>query len=165
MSYKKIIKQLEKEIQKTFHDENSGHDIHHLKRTLTLALNIQRKEGGDQLVIAISAFLHDLHRIIQKETGKYCSAKKSLPRVKELLDKVELSNEQKKKILHCIEFHEEYNFSKQGKGATNNLETLIVQDADNLDSIGAIGIARAFSFGGAYKLPMWIPELPIKKNI
>ncbi len=160
----KIIKQLEKEVRKLFHKESSGHDIYHLKRTLTLALNIQRKEGGDKLVIAVAAFLHDIHRIIQKETGKYCSPKKSLPRVRELLDKVKLSEEQKKKILHCIEFHEEYDFSKKGK-TVNDLETLIIQDADNLDAIGAVGIARAFSFGGAYKLPMWIPEKPLKRRI
>ncbi len=161
---KKIIAQLEKEISQIFHQENSGHDIYHLKRTLNLALKIQKKEGGDKLIIGIAAFLHDIHRIIQKETGHYCSAEQSLPRIKKLLNKIKLSEEQKKKILHCIKFHEEYNFSKQGK-KIKNLETLILQDADNLDALGVIGIARAFSYGGTHKIPMWIPEIPLEKNI
>ena len=143
-----IIHQLEKEVKELFHKEGSGHDIYHLKRTLNNALTLQEKEGGDKLVIAISAFLHDIHRIIQKETGKFCSPKDSLPKVKEILDKTNLTEEQKEKVLHCIEFHEEYKFSESGK-TVNDIETLILQDADNLDAIGAIGIGRTFSFGGA----------------
>ena len=156
-----ILKKLEQELKKIFHGENSGHDINHLKRVLNLALHIQKKEGGDKLVIAISAFLHDVHRITEKETGKYCEPRDSLPKIIKLLDNVNLSEEQKKRILHCIEFHEEYNFSSGGKSVKDK-ETLIVQDADNLDAIGAVGIARAFAFGGANNIPIWVPELPIK---
>ncbi len=158
-----IINQLEKEVRALFSEESSGHDIYHLKRVLNSALTIQEKEGGDRLIIAISAFLHDIHRIIQKETGKFCSPKDSLPKIKEILDKTNLKEKQKEKILHCIEYHEEYGFSKEGKTATD-IETLILQDADNLDAIGAIGIARTFSFGGAYKIPMWIPEKPFDRE-
>jgi len=159
----KIIQQLEKEIKKLFHKESSGHDIYHLKRTLNNALTLQEKEGGDKLIIAISAFLHDIHRIIQKETGKFCSPKDSLSKVKEILDKINLTEEQKEKILHCIEFHEEYNFSKKGK-TVNDIETLVLQDADNLDAIGAIGIGRTFSFGGANNVTAWIPEKPFDRH-
>lgn len=159
----KIIQKLEQEIKELFHKESSGHDIYHLKRTLNNALTIQEKEGGDRLIIAIAAFLHDIHRIIQKETEKFCSPKDSLPKVEEILDKVDLTEEQKNKILHCIEFHEEYNFSKEGK-TVNDIETLVLQDADNLDAIGAIGIGRTFSFGGSHNLNMWIPEDPFDRN-
>tara|TARA_Y100000310_G_C20682341_1_gene816711 strand:+ start:1675 stop:2322 length:648 start_codon:yes stop_codon:yes gene_type:complete len=156
-----IINQLEKEIKELFHKENSGHDLHHLKRVLNLALTLQEKEGGDKIVIGVAAFLHDLHRVIGN--GKYCSPKESLPKVKEILDKVELSEVQKERILHCIEFHEEYNFTEEGK-TVHDKETLIVQDADNLEALGAIGIARAFMFAGAKKVPMWIPELPFNRE-
>jgi uncharacterized protein len=156
------IKQLEGEVKTLFLNDSSGHDIYHLKRTLNNALTIQKKEGGDKLVIAVSAFLHDIHRIISNETGKFCSPKDSLPKVREILDKTRLTKEQKRKILHCIEFHEEYSFSKEGK-TENDIETLILQDADNLDAIGAIGVGRTFSYGGANNITMWILEKPFNK--
>lgn len=159
----KILQQLEQEVKNVFHAKESAHDIYHLQRVLNLALTLQKKEGGDRLVIAVVAFLHDLHRVIQKETGKFCSPKDSLPRTKDILDKVQLTAEQKAKILHCIEYHEEYNFSKNGKTA-NDLETLIVQDADNLDAIGAVGIGRTFAYSGAYNIPMWNPKKPFDRE-
>ncbi|MDD2515675.1 MAG: HD domain-containing protein [Candidatus Gracilibacteria bacterium] len=159
----KIIQQLEEEIREFFHKESSGHDIYHLKRTLNNALAIQEKEGGDKLIIAVSAFLHDIHRIIQNETGSFCSPKDSLPKVAEILNKTDLTEEQKTKILHCIEFHEEYDFSENGK-TVNDIETLILQDADNLDAIGAIGIGRTFLFNGANGNIMWAPEKPFTGN-
>src|SRR3989344_4690716 len=154
---KEIIQQLEEEVKELFHEESSGHDIYHLKRTLNNALTLQKKEGGDELIIAVSAFLHDIHRIIQNESGKFCSPKDSLPKIKDILNKIKLSKKEKEKVLHCIEYHEEYNFSENGK-TVNEIETLVLQDADNLDAIGAIGIGRTFSFGGANQVTMWIPE-------
>ncbi len=158
----KTIEELEQQIKVIFSEDDSGHDIYHLKRVLNLALHIQEKEDGDNLVIAVAAFLHDVHRIMQKETGKYCSPKDSLPRIKEILKKGKLPEDKINKILHCIEFHEEYSFSDKGK-TVQDIETLIIQDADNLDAVGAIGIARAFSFGGANNIPMWIPDIPFNR--
>lgn len=158
-----IIEELEKEIGSIFKGEASGHDIHHLKRVLNLALHLQEKEGGDRLIIGVAAFLHDIHRIIGKETGTFCSPKDSLPKIKELLGSVDIEPEKKEKILNCVEFHEEYDFSEEGKTA-RDLETLIVQDADNLDAIGAIGIGRTFSYGGVHDLPMWAPEKPFDRE-
>ncbi|MFA5124801.1 MAG: HD domain-containing protein [Patescibacteria group bacterium] len=159
----KIIGKIEKEIKSLFSNEGSGHDIYHLKRVLNIANYLQKKEGGDRVVIAVGAFLHDMHRIIGKETNKFCSPKDSLPKIKEIIDKTKLTSEQKKKILHCIEYHEEYNFSKKGK-TVSDIETLIIQDADNLDAIGAIGIGRTFAYGGAHSLNMWVPEKAFKRK-
>ncbi len=158
-----IIQQLEEELKRLFHKDSTGHDIYHLKRTLNLVLALQEKEGGDRLIIAVSAFLHDIHRIIQNESGHFCSPKDSLPKVKEILDRTGLTEEQKQKVLHCIEFHEEYHFSENGK-TVDDIETMILQDADNLDAIGAIGIGRTFSFGGANGITMWVPEIPVGKD-
>ena len=152
-----ILDSVEEKAKKLFKDDTTGHDFYHVKRVMNTALKIQEKEGGDKLIIAVSALLHDLHRIIQNETGNFCSPKASLPMIKEILEGIDLTEVQKTKILHCIEFHEEYNFSKRGKTVTD-IETLILQDADNLDAIGAVGIGRTFSFGGFYKVKMWEPE-------
>ncbi len=163
MTLEPILQHIESQIKELFRNESSGHDIYHLKRVLNNALTLQEKEGGDRLIIAVSAFLHDVHRIMQNESGKFCSPKDSLPKVREILDTAELTEEQKEKILHCIEFHEEYDFSEHGK-TVQDIETLILQDADNLDAIGAIGIGRTFSFGGAHDVTMWIPEKPFDRH-
>jgi len=160
----KIINQLEEEVKALFHNESSGHDIYHLKRTMNSALTIQEKEGGDRLVIAVAAFLHDIHRIMQNENGKYCLPKDSLLKIKELIDKTDLTAEQKEKVLHCIEYHEEYNFSQTGK-TVEDIETLILQDADNLDAMGAIGIGRTFAFSGSHNVTMWVPEKPFDRAV
>lgn len=159
----KIIKQLEKEAKHLFLKEGSGHDIHHLRRVTNTARHLQRKEGGDEKVIVIAAFLHDLHRLMEKETGKFCPPKKSLPQVRKIIAKIKLTKEQRSKILSAIEHHEEYGFSKKGK-TVSDIETLVIQDADNLDAIGAIGIGRTFSFGGAHSVDMWVPEKPFKRR-
>lgn len=164
MEMEKIINKLEEEIGELFHGDGSGHDMHHLKRVLNVALSIQEKEGGDKLIIAISAFLHDIHRIIEKETGKFCHPRDSLLEIEKILNLIDLTKQQKEKILHCIEFHEEYSFSQNGK-TVNDIETLILQDADNLDSMGALGIGRTFTFGGSKNIPMWIPEKSFSRDI
>lgn len=158
-----IIASLESKVKHLFLKESSGHDIYHLKRVLNLALTIQKHEGGNRLVIAVAAFLHDLHRIMEKESGSFCPPEASLTQIRKLLDKTEIPSEQRKKICDAIEFHEEYDFSEQGK-TTRDIETLILQDADNLDAIGAIGIGRTFSFGGAHGVEMWNPELPFDRK-
>ena len=60
--------------------DSSGHDISHLIRTMNIALNLCKKENGDELIVGISAFMHDIHRIMQNETGKFVSPKDSLPK-------------------------------------------------------------------------------------
>ncbi len=159
----KIIESLEKEIKILFSSDNSGHDIYHLRRTLNIALHLQEKEGGDRFIIAVASFLHDVHRIIQNETGKFCSPEESLPKVKEVLEKAKINDPRNERVLECIRLHEEYNFSNSGKTA-KDIEALIVQDADNLDAMGAVGIARVFAYGGAHDVPIWKPEAPLPEG-
>jgi len=153
---------LDSQIKKQF-SKDSSHDIYHLYRVYNLALAIQKKEGGDRLVVGVSAFVHDIHRFVQEGTGKYCSPKKSLPIVQGLLERVKFPEEKIKPVLHCVEYHEEYAFSKNGKTASD-IETLIVQDADNLDAMGAIGIGRTFGFSSKLNAPMWNPSIPFKRK-
>lgn len=147
-------------LREMFGGEASGHDLYHLERVYNLALHIQEKEGGDVLVIGIVAFLHDVHRLMQNERKSFVHPKESLPKVQELLEKVDFPVGKIKEVLHCIEFHEEYSFSEKGR-TVNDLETLILQDADNLDAIGAVGVGRTFSYGGAHGVTMWNPDIPL----
>jgi len=148
LSLEETIKILEKEIYEYFDEDSSGHDIFHLKRVLNLALQIQAVEKGDIFVIGIAAFVHDIHRFMQGKQKKYIELKESLPIVEKLITPLGLSERQRLQILTVVECHEEYSFSKGGL-TNRTLETMIVQDADNLDAIGAIGIARVFAYGGS----------------
>ncbi len=152
------INELRPIIFELFKEESSGHDIGHLERTMNTALYLQQKEGGDRIIIGISAFLHDIHRIMQKEKGVFVSPKDSLPTVRKILSNIELSDEQIDKICYCIEFHENYNWNGEN---VNDINALIVQDADNLDAIGAIGIGRTFTYVGAHNVPMYDSKQPL----
>jgi uncharacterized protein len=154
------IAKLDKSIKRKF-SKDTAHDIYHLYRVYTLALKIQKKEGGDRLVIGVAAFLHDIHRMMQAETGKFCHPKDSLPIIKQLLTSVGFPKDKFARVLHVIEHHEEYSFSYNGR-TVHDTETLIVQDADNLDAMGAIGIARTFAFSAQLKVPMWNPDIDKK---
>lgn len=155
------INQLKPYVLDLFKKDSSGHDITHLERTMKTALYIQSKEGGDRIVIGIAAFLHDVHRIMQNEKGIFVSPKDSLDKIKEILSNTDLTGEQINKICYCIEYHEQYNWNGNN---INDLNTLILQDADNLDAIGAIGIGRTFSYGGSHNIVMYNNEVPLNED-
>lgn len=158
-----FINLLRPEVKAIFAKDSSGHDISHLERTMNNALFLQKYEGGDELVIGVSAFLHDVHRVLQNKKGKYCTPKESLPIIEELLNKIDFPTDKIEMVLHSIEYHEIYNWHSPEK-QTTNIETLILQDADNLDAIGAIGVARTFSYGGAHGVVMYEPNVPLNTN-
>lgn len=155
------IEKLRPLIIELFKSDSSGHDISHLERTMKLALYLQSKEGGDKVIIGISAFLHDVHRIMQNKSGKFVSPKDSLDTIRKMLSNIDLTDEQIDKICFCIEYHEQYNWNGNN---VDDLNTLILQDADNIDAIGAIGIGRTFSYCGAHGIPMYDEMAPLNEN-
>ncbi len=159
--FRKNIQILENEIKKK-NSKESSHDIYHLRRVLELALTIQKTEGGNKEIIGYAAILHDIHRMNQSTSGKYQTPKESIPEVSSILSKLTLKKELYDAVLHCIEFHEEYAFGS-GKDLSNSpyfVELRVLQDADRIDAIGAIGVARCFWYSGHYGQPMYIPEVP-----
>lgn len=157
-----IIKKLKVKVQKFFGNDKSGHSIDHLERTLKYATFLQSKEGGDLIVIGISAFIHDIHRIMSDELGRYVSPEESLPVVEEFIADIRLTNEQKDHILLAVKHHEDYNFS--GGEKAHDIESKIVQDADNLDAIGAFGLVRVLKYGINYNLLEYDPNTPLYNN-
>lgn len=159
----KYISLLKPKVIEIFKKDSSGHDIWHLERTMNNALFLQKHEGGDKIVIGVAAYLHDIHRVLQNEQGKYCIPKESLSIVRKILEEISFPFDKLEKVLHIIEYHEVYNWQSTNK-QISDIETLIVQDADNLDAIGAIGIARTFSFGGAHGISIYEPNIKLNNN-
>jgi len=158
-----IIQKLRIKAKDYFDKDASGHNVDHLERTLKYALYLQSKEGGDKLVIGISAYIHDIHRIMSNEYGRYVSPQESIPIVEMFINDLDLTKEQKEHILHAVEHHEEYKFGKEGVSVFD-IESLILQDADNLDMCGAVGIVRAFKYGFLNGMMDYNPDVPLYNN-
>lgn len=139
---KNAIRTIEAKLKEEWKDEPTGHDWEHIRRVRDMALYLQTKEGGDRDRIELGALLHDISD--HKFNGGKLNAGGEIAEkwLKELGLEESIATEVAK-IVDNISF-------KGAKVETGNLtlETQIVQDADRLDAIGAIGIARAFAFGG-----------------
>lgn len=150
-----ILKTLRERLKEIFSNEKTGHDISHLERVLDYALAIQKVEGGDLYVIAVSALIHDIHRIMSNELGRYVTPKESIDKVKEILLSCNISLNKLDKILFVVENYE-------NKGNKNlPLEALIIQDADALDNMGEVGLQRTLTYCKTYKIPITNPNVPL----
>jgi len=124
-----------------FGDDPSGHDWWHVHRVWQMACQLADAEGADRTVVEIAALLHDVADWKLSEDGEAAG----LARIRELLQE-DLSPEMVDRICGIIS-----RISYKGAGVKtpmNCLEGQVVQDADRLDAIGAMGIARAFAYGG-----------------
>lgn len=134
----------------------SGHDWFHIERVWKLSLHIQEKEGGDKLVIELAALLHDI------ADPKFHNGDETIATkiVTEFLTGQKVNQETISKVIFIIENISFKNRNDAPKDLP--LELKIVQDADRLDAIGAIGIARTFNFGGYKNNLMYHPDIQPK---
>jgi len=131
-----------------------SHDWDHTERVYRLCIHIGQVEGADLEVLAVAAYLHDVGRSDQdKSKGKICHAQKGAEIARTLLVHCPLSDEKKQNIVHCIGSHR-----FRGNTLPETLEARTLFDADKLDSIGAIGIGRAFLFAGEVGAKLHNPE-------
>ena len=133
--------------------DSTGHDYHHILRVTKLALRIaQTESGADPELVGLIAALHDVDdRKLSPETCK------NLDNARCFLENAGLETGKIAMILKGIR---QISFKGTDSVAPDSLEARCVQDADRLDAIGAIGIGRAFAFGGARGRSMYDPEQP-----
>lgn len=147
-----LINRVRDLVKKQLKGEGTGHDWFHIERVYNMACHLQQQEGGDRMVIELAALLHDISD--HKFNGG--SATLGGEVAFELLKKETVSNEVCEKVKQVIL---EISFKgAEVQDQTSSLEAKIVQDADRLDAIGAIGIARAFAYGGNRNRPLYDPE-------
>ncbi len=146
------IKQIAKKMTS---DSNGSHDWFHTKRVYDLCMRIGRAEGADLDVLAIAAYLHDIGRPFQdRSKGKVGHAEKGAELAMEILNKLDLPEKSRENIIHSIRTHR-----FRGKNLPETLEAKVLFDADKLDSIGAVGIGRAFLFAGEVGATLHNPEI------
>jgi uncharacterized protein len=157
MNQQEIILQLENYVRNLHQGDSSGHDWHHIDRVRNLAVHIAQKENANQFIVECAALVHD---VIDDKLHDDLEAQKT--QLESVLNELLNSNKDVNEIMYIIE-----NISyKGGNGVIpTTLEGKIVQDADRLDAIGAIGVARTFAYGGKKGRSMFNPEFKIRENM
>lgn len=125
-----------------YHDADSAHDFDHILRVLALAERIGPAEGADMEVVRTAALLHDVGRPEEEREG-HCHAEVGAEKARAILSK--WPQDKVDAIAHAIAAHR-----YRGDEAPRTLEARVLFDADKLDSIGAVGIARAYAVGGLH---------------
>jgi len=146
----KIIENISAHVRNSSTGEGSGHDWWHIYRVEKMAIDITTKENADMFTVRLAALLHDMDDWKFNETG---SRNAENLMIKSGLDEKATAN-----ILHIIQ---QVSFTGAGENPLpDSLEACVVQDADRLDALGAIGIARAFAYGGSKNREMFNPYIP-----
>jgi len=121
-------------------NHDASHDIYHARRVKKNALAIAyREDKGNHTILIAAAYLHDLINVPKNAPNRHAASKLSAEAARPILAELKFSQADIDAIAHCIEAH---SFSANIEPAT--LEARILQDADRLESLGALGIARTF---------------------
>lgn len=153
------LKQIHHYVQNKLEHDKSGHDMAHIERVVKLALTIQQTETNtDPFIVAVSAYVHDI--IDDKVTENTAQERAELIT---LLQTLSFNQTQQQAIFAIID-NMSYRKNLNGKKMLSP-EGEIVQDADRLDAIGAIGIGRAFYYGGNKHHLMHDPAIPPRSSL
>ncbi|MBZ9779874.1 HD domain-containing protein [Psychroflexus sp. CAK8W] len=158
MNQEQIISNTKLFVKDTLKDAEGGHDWFHILRVYNNAKNILSNENADKFVVELASLLHDIadskfhggdEEIGPKKAKAFLETQAVVP---EVIDHVV-------KIINNVSY-------KGGHNQTDfqSIELDIVQDADRLDAIGAIGVARTFNFGGFKNNPIYDPNIPANPN-
>lgn len=131
---------------------DSGHDLAHVQRVVSSAKKIGIQEGADPEIVLPAAWLHDCVIVSKKDPRRDQASRLAAERAREWLAGEEFTDKQLQEIAHAIEAH-----SFSARITPETVEARVVQDADRLDAIGAIGIARCFAIGGMMGAALYHP--------
>lgn len=154
-----IIEQTIRFVKQTLANAEAGHDWFHIARVYKNALAINTTEKADELVVALAALLHDI------ADAKFNNGDEEIgPRIAgDFLNTLDLNHqviEHVQQIIRNLSYK-----ASLGTVTFQSRELDVVQDADRLDAIGAIGIARAFTYGGYKNRVLYDPEIKPQLNM
>lgn len=152
-----VIENTIKYVKQIFADDCSGHDYHHTMRVYRLAMQIAEQENADMLIVQLAALLHDVDDV--KLSPETHDTKKNAVRF------MKNSGVDDKVIASVCKIIDEVSFVGTDSVVPSTLEGKCVQDADRLDAIGAIGIARTFAYGGSKGRRIHDPDIKPMTNM
>lgn len=153
----KILVETEKYVRQQLSNDPTGHDWYHIDRVRKLALTIWEEEKiGDPWTIEMVALLHDISDEKLNESKEAGNRK--------LRHFLETLNMSRQLIEQLIEMINSISFGRGNRPKPTSIEAQIVQDADRLDAIGAIGIARTFAYGGSKGRSIYEPSATEERN-
>lgn len=143
-----------------FAQARGSHDWDHSQRVYRLCRRIGVREGADLLVLAAAAYLHDIGRADQdRSSGRRCHAESGAAMAWQMLRDCPLSGARRENIVHCVAAH------RFRRGETpRTVEAKVLFDADKLDAIGAVGVARAFLFAGELGARLHSPTVDVSRQ-
>ncbi len=159
MNSQTIIEETIAFVKKTLQNAESGHDWFHIERVYKNSLLISKSESVDTFIVSLGALLHDI------ADSKFHNGDETIgPKIaREFLFK---QNVDSKVIEHVVNIIENISFKGGNeKQKFSSPELNVVKDADRLDAIGAIGIARTFNYGGFKNRAIYNPEIRPKLNM
>jgi uncharacterized protein len=161
MNREAILKKTKEFVKQSFKGAEGGHDWFHTKRVLENSVHIAREENANLFVVQLAALLHDI------ADSKFHDGDETLgPKVaSEFLKEQKVDQVSREHIVKIIESVSFKNSLSTLEKTFNSIEMQIVQDADRLDAIGAIGIARAFNYGGFKNRELYNPNVTPNRNM
>lgn len=152
---KEIIAGIIREVKSLYEKKDKAHDWSHIDRVTKLAQQIASKEGADQYIVTLGALLHDI------SDWKDNSGDSSVGGVeaKKFLQKFEIESSIQERVAEIVE-KISFKGNKSEDQKSLSLEAKVVQDADRLDAMGAIGVARCFAYSASKGRPIYDPTIP-----
>ncbi|HOS97850.1 MAG TPA: HD domain-containing protein [Deltaproteobacteria bacterium] len=156
-----VIESIRTIAQSHFEGAQYSHDWEHTERVYRLCMHIGAAEGADLEVLAIAAYLHDIGRAHQDTSrGSVCHAEMGARIASVILERFPLPSDRRDNIVHCVLTHRYRN-----SHVPETLEAKCLFDADKLDAIGAVGIARAYLFAGEVGALLHNPDAVPEKTM
>lgn len=142
-------------VKETLKGAEGGHDWFHIQRVFKNTILIAKDEDVDVLVVSLAALLHDI------ADAKFYNGDETVgpTMAKNFLSSLDVPEEVVNHVVLIIENISFKNSLDLNKKAWSSKELLVVQDADRLDAIGAVGIARTFNYGGFKNRPLYDPDI------
>ncbi|MFJ6183419.1 HD domain-containing protein [Streptomyces sp. NPDC092295] len=158
-----LLDRVRAHVRADFAAADPAHDINHLDRVAALAGDIAARLSADPLSAQVAAYVHDYHRVEEARQGRRpIRPEEARTAVLDVLERCEVPQELHGTILRAVELTGRYRFGGDDLDGEDVIAAA-VHDADNLDAMGAVGIGRAFAFGGLLGESMWDPGARLKE--